>query len=127
MELIYKLRLFCGSDRTVEEITKLFTKVSVAQSNGVRIEEAIKSAIDTTHDTVVPELPDATQYRHDNAVVYLVNRHKAEFLDLRGKGYGYVRIAKILAKNKIYNKKTNKAYSPATIRNVCDVLEKGKR
>lgn len=77
MELISKLRLFCGSDRTVEEITKLFTKVSVAQSNGVRIEEAINSALDTAHDTVVPELPDATQYRDDNVVMYLVNRLSA--------------------------------------------------
>lgn len=125
MGLIYKLRMFCGSDRTDEEIENLFRKVSAAQANGVLINKAIDSALNMIHikaddPTVNP------RERADNVVNYLITRHKFILLELRSLGHGYVKIAKLLKQRKIYNRKTNKAFSPSTIRNVYAVLEKNK-
>ena len=123
MALIDKMRIFVGTEKTDEQIEDLFIKVSAAQANGVRINKAIDSALSTIHiqDNKPPESP---RKRDDNVVDYLITRHKLILLELRALGYGYVKIAKYLRQRKIYNKKTNKAFSPSTIRNVFAVLEK---
>jgi hypothetical protein len=118
-----KLRLFCSSDRGNDEIENLFLKINSALANGVLINRAIDSALSTIH--IKEEFSLNSRQRDNNVVNYLITRHKFTLLQLRGIGYGYVKIAKILRQRKIYNKKTSKAFSPSTIRNVCAVLEKG--
>lgn len=125
MNLNDKLRLFSSSERTDEDVVSLFSKVSSAQSDGVHIMKAIESSLNKAHK----QLPDALRpkiHRDGNVVKYLIGRHKPILLELKGQGYGYGKIATILARRKIYNKNTNKAYSRQTIKNVFDTIKKEK-
>lgn len=125
MGLNDKLRLFCSSERTDEEIEALFLKIIAAQNGGVHINRAIESSLTTVH--IVSQGPEQRKVHRDgNAVRYLIGRHIPIILDLQLQGYGYGKIASILARRKIYNKKTNKAYSRQTIKNVLDTIKKEK-
>lgn len=109
-----------------EAIIALFQRVRINQVNGMQIKQAIAHSLKT-----FSESSDTTSISNKstggNSVSYLVNKYRANFLQLRSEGYGYGAMAKMLAKRGIYNKETGKAYSRATIQRVCNVLEqKGK-
>lgn len=125
MNLNQLLKLYCSVDRTDEELESLFFKVMNALNGGMHIGKAIEESLRMAHKTE-KVLVDEKAYRDGNVVVLLIKRHRGMLLDLRMKGYGYGKIANILAKRKIYNKQTNKAYSRYTIRNALEVLRMEK-
>ncbi len=117
---------FLNSSPDDEAIVALFQRVRINQTNGMQIKQAIVHSLNTfSENTDVTPLP--IKPSSGNSVSYLVNKYRANFLQLRSEGYGYGAMAKLLAKRGIYNKETGKAYSRATIQRVCNLLEqKGK-
>jgi len=109
-----------GNDAVIE----LFKRVRALQSNGVQLRQAILQACTYTY---TPKVHIFTKELHkDNIPAMLAIRHRAKLLKFRSEGYGYGKIAKLLAQRNIYNKKTGKAYSRSTIKRALELLEKGK-
>lgn len=125
MNLNDKLRLFCSSERTDEEVEALFSRVAAAQGGGVHIGRAVESSLKVAH-TGMQKAGQNKIHKDGNAVKFLISRHKPILIELRMQGYGYGKIASILARRKIYNKKTNKAYSRYTVRYALLEIEKEK-
>lgn len=124
-ELITKLRLFCATDRGNEEIEALFSRVSILVASGMHINAAVEGSLNAAHRGA-EDTSRIVMRRESGASELLLDRHKAVILELRQKGYGYGTIAKMLAKKKIYNKRTKKAYSRHTIKNALIAIDKEK-
>lgn len=108
-----------------DAVIELFKRVRVLQSNGAQLRQAILTACT---DTNKPKTRVSTKELHkDNIPAMLAIRHRAKLLKFRSEGYGYGKIAKLLAQCNIYNKKTGKAYSRSTIKRALKLLEKGKK
>ncbi len=106
-------------------VIELFKRVRALQSNGVQLRQAILKACT---DTDKPKVRISTKELHkDNIPAYLAIRHRAKLLKFRVEGYGYGKIAKLLAQRNIYNKKTGKAYSRSTIKRALQLLQKRKK
>jgi len=107
-----------------DKIVELFKRVRALQANGVQLRQAILRACDPANTY---KIRVSTQHLHaDNIPAMLAIRHRAKLLKFRAEGYGYGKIAKLLAQRNIYNKKTGKAYSRSTIKRALQLLEKGK-
>lgn len=120
------LRLFCSSDRTNDEIEALFVRVITSQnSGGLHIRRAIETSLRMAQKPLQRAEPEKI-HKDGNMVMGLANRYRGILLELRLQGYGYGKIAMILARRKVYNKKTNKAYSRHTIKNALIVLREEK-
>ncbi len=108
-----------------DAIIELFKRVRTLQSNGVQLHQAILQACT---DTSKPSVHISTKELHkDNIPAMLAIRHRAKLLKFRSEGYGYGKIAKLLAQRNIYNKKTGKAYSRSTIKRALELLKKGEK
>ena len=106
-----------------DDIIQLFKRVRALQSNGVQLRQAILRACTTDTQKVRVSIK---HLHKDNIPAMLAIRHRAKLLKFRAEGYGYGKIAKLLAQRNIYNKKTGKAYSRSTIKRALQLLEKGK-
>lgn len=125
MRLFDKLRMFCASERSDDEIEDLFMRANIALISGAQLNKAIVMSLDTAHKKV--EKVDSKPFENAGRKPELMlDRHKATILELRLEGHGYGAIAKMLAKKNIYNKKTKKAFSRHTIKNALTTLEKEK-
>jgi hypothetical protein len=126
MTLLDKLKLFCASERSDEEIGDLFMRANTALVDGLQLNKAIEMSLDMAHKKA--EIVDLKPYTNvGRKPELLLSRHKATILELRLEGHGYGAIAKILAKRNIYNKQTKKAFSRHTIKNALVALEKEKQ
>lgn len=107
-----------------DAVIELFKRVRALQSNGVQLCKAILKSCNIDK----PKARVSTKELHkDNIPAMLAIRHRAKLLKFRSEGYGYGKIAKLLAQRNIYNKKTGKAYSRSTIKRALELLEKGKQ
>lgn len=115
---------YLASHKNDDDIVALFQRVRTLQANGVQIRQAILNActFDTTPNVRVP----VSTFHKDNIPAYLATKYRAKLLKYRSEGYGYGKIAKLLAQRNIYNKKTGKAYSRSTIKRALQLLQKGK-
>jgi hypothetical protein len=106
------------------QVVELVKRIKMLQTNGVQIRAAISRACLIAD----PVIYVTTKDKHtDNAAAKLAIRHRAKILQFRAEGYGYGKIAKLLAQRGAYNKNTGKAYSRATIQRAVALLEKGER
>lgn len=109
-----------------DAVIELFKRVRTLQANGVQLREAIlKTCTEDPHDKKVHV--STKELHKDNIPAMLAIRHRAKLLKFRSEGYGYGKIAKLLAQRNIYNKKTGKAYSRSTIKRALELLKKGEK
>ena len=123
MDLYTALKSFLEKNKDEQKILELFKRIRVMQNNGIQLKEAIIRASTEPEKQIKAQV--STKNLHiDNIPAYLAIRHRAKLLKLRAEGYGYGKIAKILAQRNVYNKKTGKAFSRSTIRRALKLLER---
>ncbi len=112
---------FLAQNQDDKAIINLYQRIRALQSNGRQISQAITQACDIP-DT---QVRISTKGKHkDNAPAHLAIRHRPKILQYRSEGFGYGKIARLLAQRGAYNKSTGAAYSRSTIQRACYLLER---
>lgn len=119
------LTKYLQNHTTDKEIIELFQRVKALKNNGVQIHSAILKACENNPKDIKTHIP-LSQFHQDNIPAFLATKHRAKLLKFRAEGNGYGKIAKLLAQRNVYNKKTGKAYSRATIKRALELIEKGR-
>jgi len=109
-----------------DEIIELFKRVRALQTNGHQLKDAILKATQNDPDQIQTRIP-LSQFHKDNIPAYLATKHRAKLLKFRAEGFGYGKIAKLLAQRNVYNKQTKKTYSRMTIKRALELIEKGRK
>jgi hypothetical protein len=121
MQLHQAITKYLEQHTNDDDIVALFKRVRTLQANSVQLRQAIYRACTTDTQT---KIRISTKHIHkDNLPAYLAIRHRAKLLKYRAEGYGYGKIAKLMAQRNIYNKKTKKAYSRSTIQRALQLLQ----
>ncbi len=112
---------FLAQHQDDQAIINLYQRVRTLQSNGRQISQAITQACDTP----TAQIRISTKGKHkDNVPAHLAIRHRPKILQYRSEGYGYGKIARLLAQRGAYNKATGTAFSRSTIQRACYLLER---
>ena len=108
----------CSDDDCIIE---LFKRIRALQNNGIQLRKAILQACTTK---AIPKKRIAlSKFHKDNIPARLAVKYRSKLLKFRNEGFGYGKIAKLLAQRNIYNKQTGKAYSRSTIKRALQLLE----
>jgi len=109
-----------------DKIIELFKRVRALQTNGYQLKDAILKATQNDPGQIQTRIP-LSQFHKDNIPAYLATKHRAKLLKFRAEGFGYGKIAKLLAQRNVYNKQTKKTYSRMTIKRALELIEKGRK
>ena len=120
------LAAYLKQHRTDDEIVELFQRMRALQTNGYQLKDAILKATQNDPKQVQTRIP-LSQFHKDNIPAYLATKHRAKLLKFRAEGFGYGKIAKLLAQRNVYNKKTKKPYSRMTIKRALELIKKGRK
>jgi hypothetical protein len=119
------LSQFLDSIESDDQVLHLFRSVNELRNNGVQFRHAIKRACELPLDSHIKI--SMSLLHADNVPAFLAIRHRKKLLEFHRLGYGYGKIATMLASRNVFNKNTRKAYSRNTIKRALELLEKGKK